>query len=78
MAGETTFGMLRVMVPVMFAATQLLLIIMVSIMARRIGDEVAATFLGVCLMTVGLSAVSAGYYPRIISVAQTVAAWARR
>lgn len=62
MAGSQTFGMLRLLAPVMFLATQLLLILVVAIMTQRISPEVGMAFFCVTLSVVGLSAITGAWH----------------
>lgn len=78
LAGDDTLGMLKVMVPPMFALSQILLLAMVFTMAQRIGQTVAMTFFGACLLTVGFSAIAASQHKRLLSLARSAGAWVRR
>lgn len=65
-AGKQTFGMLRLLVPVTFLASQVLLVLMVAIMTQRISQEVGGVFFWVTLGVVGLSAITGAWHRPIL------------
>lgn len=66
LAGKDTFRMLRILVPVAFAVTQLLLVLMVAMMTHRIDRQVANVFMFTTMGVVGLSAAAGAWHHPIL------------
>lgn len=65
-AGKQTFGMLRLLVPVTFLVSQILLVLMVANMTQRIGPVVGGVFFWVTLGVVTLSAITGAWHRQIL------------